>query len=280
MTPSANWPSSTGTGRATSSTPTIPWRPCSDAPPRRSPPGILTMISVASINAIDTGDGLVDARHRRRVRHQPRASRDPGVAAGRAGARRGVLPPSRRPRLRHEAVRGGGGREGLAVSRSCTRTRSCPTHFDRYKHTLGWNTAINKRQFGLPVDGVPVARATTATPTSPTTTGSRSPRAISRSSCTTAAARPTTRRGRGSPGAQDPAPGRPLHLGGAERRQPAEGAALRRATGRRRCARWRGCGAETMLAGHGLPIFGADRVRRRSPTPPSCSSRSRPRRWR
>jgi glyoxylase-like metal-dependent hydrolase (beta-lactamase superfamily II) len=27
-----------------------------------------------------------------------------------------------------------------------------PAHFDRYRRTRGWNTAINKRQFGLPVD--------------------------------------------------------------------------------------------------------------------------------
>ena len=28
-----------------------------------------------------------------------------------------------------------------------------PDHFRRYQRTAGWNTAINKRQFGLPVDG-------------------------------------------------------------------------------------------------------------------------------
>ena len=27
-----------------------------------------------------------------------------------------------------------------------------PDHFRRYERTLGWNTAINQRQFGLPVD--------------------------------------------------------------------------------------------------------------------------------
>ena len=61
--------------------------------------------------------------------------------------------------------------------------------------------------------------------------------------------------------ATDPAPGRPVHLGHPQRRQPPEGAALRRGSGRPRCAQMAGLGAEVMLAGHGLPIFGADRIR-------------------
>ena len=30
-----------------------------------------------------------------------------------------------------------------------------PDHFRRYERTLGWNTAINQRQFALPVDELP-----------------------------------------------------------------------------------------------------------------------------
>ena len=44
------------------------------------------------------------------------------------------------------------------------------TNFRRYERTLGWNTAINKRQFALPVDTVRVAGDATATRTSRTAT--------------------------------------------------------------------------------------------------------------
>ena len=155
-----------------------------------------------------------------------------------------------------------------------------PSHFDRYAHTLGWNTAINKRQFGLPVDGfhwpehyrypdVTYKDRLTFTRGRPHVRPAPRPRRDRRRDVDVGAR------------AQDPPPRRPVHLGRAERRQPAEGAALRLATGPPSLRQMAGLDAEILLAGHGLPIFGADRVARpRSPTPPSCSSHSRRRRSR
>jgi hypothetical protein len=77
-------------------------------------------------------------------------------------------PPPRGPCVRHEALRGSD-REGLAQPVVYAH-EDLPSHFDRYTHTLGWNTAINKRQFGLPVDGFR-GPSTTGIRTSRTRTG-------------------------------------------------------------------------------------------------------------
>jgi hypothetical protein len=81
------------------------------------------------------------------------------------------------------------------------------------------------------------------------------------------------------PGTQDPGARRPLHLGRAERRQPAEGAALLRRMGGRPShhvrARRRDDASRTRH-----PIFGRSASSRRSATRPSCWSPSRNRRSR
>ena len=72
---------------------------------------------------------------------------------------------------------------------------------------------------------------------SPTTTGCASMSVGSTSSCATIGARPTTTPGPGSRAPRDRHRRLP-HLGLPQRRQPAEGAALSRSSGRTRCARW------------------------------------------
>jgi alkyl sulfatase BDS1-like metallo-beta-lactamase superfamily hydrolase len=114
-------------------------------------PGVLTLISIASVNAIDSGEGLVmldtggefDAEHvfgevrrwrpeaplreavysHHHIDHIFGTARFEAEAAGRGWPRPTVYG--------HELV---------------------PDHFRRYERTTGWNTAINQRQFGLPVD--------------------------------------------------------------------------------------------------------------------------------
>jgi len=61
------------------------------------------------------------------------------------------------------------------------------------------------------------------------------------------------------PRTQGATPGRPVHLGASERRQPTEGQRYLSDWGaalRQRAA----LHPEILLAGHGLPIFGADRI--------------------
>ena len=132
--------------------------------------GVLCLKSIASVNALDTGDGLVmldtggefdiNTVHREIRGWRPDAPR----------ARRGVLPPPRGPRVRHEAVRGGSDREGLAAARRvCARRPAAAT-----------STATRTRSAGTPpsTSGSSVCRSTgssgpstTAIPTSRTRTG-------------------------------------------------------------------------------------------------------------
>ena len=74
-----------------------------------------------------------------------------------------------------------------------------PARFDRYILTAGYNGIINQRQFQMPNLSGP---RPTAIPTRPTATCSPSTWAAPRSSCTTAAVRPTTTPGRGCPTAR------------------------------------------------------------------------------
>ncbi len=113
--------------------------------------GVLYLKSVASVTAVDTGDGLLcldtggpyDAdivfQGVRRWRPDDRLALAVfshhhidhvfGTRRFEAEAReRGWTPPVV---YAHEAM---------------------PANFDRYERTLGWNTAINKRQFALPID--------------------------------------------------------------------------------------------------------------------------------
>ena len=221
--------------------------------------GVLCLKSIASVNAVDTGDGLVmlDTGGEFDIEH--RAPRDQRLAARRTRARRGLLPPPRGPRVRHEALRGGSDREGLAAARRvCARRpaeplRSVHAHARlEHGHQQAPVRAARRR--------VPVARALPLSRRhlqGPVDVHARRPHVPP-------APRPRRDRRRDmdmGARAQDRPPRRPLHLGGAERRQPAEGAALRLGLGRRRCRQMAGLEPELLLAGHGLPIFGADRVR-------------------
>ena len=114
-------------------------------------PGILTLISVASVNALDTGDGL--------------AMLDTGGAFDSDhvyDSVRGWRPeaPMRSAIYSHhhiDHVFGTRRFEAEAADRGWPQPvvyshEDLPDHFRRYERTLGWNTAINQRQFGLPID--------------------------------------------------------------------------------------------------------------------------------
>src|SRR5262249_37374902 len=113
--------------------------------------GLLVLKSIASVNVLDTGDGLVmldtgglfDADHVfdevRRWRPRARVAAAVyshhhidhvfGTLRFDPEAREGGWPA---PRVyAHDAVAG---------------------NFRRYERTLGWNTAINQRQFGIPIE--------------------------------------------------------------------------------------------------------------------------------
>ena len=114
--------------------------------------GVLVLKSLASVNAIDTGDGLVlldtggpfDTDHV----HE-------SVRAWRADT------PLREAVFSHhhiDHVFGTARFESEAAERGWPRPvvyghEAMLEHFDRYERTRGWNTAINQRQFGLPIEG-------------------------------------------------------------------------------------------------------------------------------
>ena len=152
-----------------------------------------------------------------------------------------------------------GGREPRAgPRREVIAHHALPARFDRYIFTAGYNTIINRRQFGFTdlqlADRVPLPR-----PDLPRHAWtSRS--AASTSRCATRRARPTT----------TPSPGSPTP-GCCAAATSSSGPRPTRAT-RRRCSATRGSGpprsgacsqleAEFLLPGHGFPVIGADRVR-------------------
>ena len=216
------------------------------------------MISVASVNAIDTGDGLAmldtggqfDIDHVfDQVRGGGRRRRCGPPCTATTTSTTSSAPAASRPR------RPSGGWPPPVVYAH----EDLPDHFRRYERTLGWNTAINQRQFALPVD-------TFAWPAD-----YRYPDVTYRDHLTFTQGGLTFElhhaRGETDDATWTFVPElKALHPGDLfiwavpERRQPAEGAALRQRLGGG-AAEMAGCGAEMMLCGHGLPIFGADRVR-------------------
>ena len=197
--------------------------------------GVLYVKSVASITAIDTGDGLVlldtggpfDAQH---IFDVVRAWRPGGEGRGRLAA--AVFSHHH---IDHVFGTGLFQAEAAAEgwpSPTVYGHEDMPADFHRYRRTVGWNTAINQRQFGLPVSAWEFP------------SDFRDPDVTYREQLTfrqgdlafelhhslrrdrrrhvDLAARP-----------QDPACRRPVHLGRAQRRQPAEGPALRRGVGGR-----------------------------------------------
>lgn len=112
-------------------------------------PGLLVYKGIASANTIDTGDGLVmldtgTAQDTAPLHAQVRAWRPEAPLAAAVYSHHhvdhifGTAPFEAEARER-------GQRAPTVYAHS-----GIPTAFDRYKKTLGWNTAINLRQFALP----------------------------------------------------------------------------------------------------------------------------------
>lgn len=115
-------------------------------------PGLLILKSIAAVNVLDTGDGLVmldtggnfDADH---VFEQVRGWRPETPVAAAVYSHHHI-----------DHVFGTVRFDAEAQARSWPRPRvyaheDLPPNFRRYERTVGWNTAINQRQFGLPVSG-------------------------------------------------------------------------------------------------------------------------------
>ena len=179
------------------------------------------------------------ARHGRPPRHRPRSSRRSGVATRCTASRRRSTPTttsttsSGRSASRPKRPTAAGRTPRLRPRGSCRSTSTATSE------TLGWNTRDQHAPVRPPRRALRLARPLPL----PRRHLRRPPRpsaaATSPSSSTTPAARPTTPPGPGCPSAGS-SPRRPRHLGGAERRQPPEGAALRRRVGRRAARRWPG----------------------------------------
>lgn len=224
--------------------------------------GVLYVKSVASITAIDTGDGLVlldtggpfDAQH---IFDVVRAWR-PGDAG------RGRLAAAVFSHHHIDHVFGTGLFQAEAASEGWPSPtvyghEDMPADFHRYRRTVGWNTAINQRQFGLPVTAWEFP------------SDFRDPDVTYREQL-------TFRQGdlafelHHSLGETDDATWtwlpdrRILHAGdlfiwavpNAGNPQKVQRYAGEWAAALREMA---GLGAEVLLAGHGLPIFGGDRIR-------------------
>lgn len=113
--------------------------------------GLLYVKSVASANTLDTGDGLVmldtgGAFDATLLHEQVRRWRPDAPLAAAVFSHHHI-----------DHIFGTIPFEAEAAERGWPRPvvyghREMPAHFDRYLATLGWNAAINQRQFGLPVD--------------------------------------------------------------------------------------------------------------------------------
>ncbi len=112
-------------------------------------PGLLVYKGIASANTIDTGDGLVmldtgTAQDTAPLHAQVRAWRPEAPLAAAVYSHHhvdhifGTAPFEAEARERGQRAPAVYAHSGI------------PTAFDRYKKTLGWNTAINLRQFALP----------------------------------------------------------------------------------------------------------------------------------
>jgi len=113
--------------------------------------GVLYLKSVASVTAIDSGDGLVfldtggpfDANI---VFDGVRRWRPDDPMAVAVFSHHHIDHVFGTARFESEAQERGWARPEVYGHELMA------SHFDRYQRTLGWNTAINKRQFGLPID--------------------------------------------------------------------------------------------------------------------------------
>lgn len=128
-----------------------PVRPTADRQAEEIADGVLYMKSIASVTALDTGDGLVmldtGGFFDRDVVYD-------GVREWRPDAR---LADAVYSHHHVDHVFGTARFEAEAAQRGWAAPTvyghaAMPDHFRRYQRTAGWNAAINKRQFGLPVD--------------------------------------------------------------------------------------------------------------------------------
>lgn len=116
-------------------------------------PGVLTLISVSSISAIDTGDGLVlldtggafDVDH---VYNEVRRWRPAAPLRAAIYSHHHVDHIFGTARFEAEAAA-----RGWAPPTVYSHA-GVPEHLRRYERTRGWNTAINQRQLGLPPQGL------------------------------------------------------------------------------------------------------------------------------
>ncbi len=235
-----------------------PVRPIADRVTEEISDGVLYLKSLASVTAVDTGDGLV------MLDTGGVFDRDvvfDGVRAWRPGSRLAAAVYSHH---HVDHVFGTARFEEEARSRQWPGPTvyghaAVPDHFRRYQHTPGWNAAINMRQFALPVDGF----------TWPTEY--RFPDVTYQDRLTFRQGDLTFELHHGR-GETDDATWtwiperRLLHPGdlfiyavpNAGNPQKVQRYLSDWATALRQMA---GLGAEIMLSGHGLPIFGADRIR-------------------
>jgi alkyl sulfatase BDS1-like metallo-beta-lactamase superfamily hydrolase len=109
---------------------------------------LLVYIGIASANTLDTGDGLVmlDTGHQLDVQslhEQVRAWRPASPLAAAVYSHHHVDHVFGTQRFEEEAAANGWAQPTVYAH------EELPRHFDRYLHTLGWNRAINMRQFGI-----------------------------------------------------------------------------------------------------------------------------------
>lgn len=114
-------------------------------------PGVLTMISIASVNALDTGDGLAMLDTGGRF--------DSDIVYDNVRAWRPNDPLRAAIYSHHHVdhIYGTTRFEAEAAERKWPGPvvyghEAIPENFRRYDYTNGWNAAINKRQFAVPVD--------------------------------------------------------------------------------------------------------------------------------
>lgn len=115
-------------------------------------PGLLTLKSIASVNAFDTGDGLVmldtgGVFDRQTVHDAVRAWRPTAPLAAAVYSHHHI-----------DHVLGTALFEAEAADKGWPRPvvyahEDVPAHFRRYEKTVGWNTAINRRQFAIDIEG-------------------------------------------------------------------------------------------------------------------------------
>ena len=240
-------------------------------------PGLAFVDAFANSSAVDTDDGLVvvdtsGVFHAKSVHETMRRwSREPA-------RHRDLHARPHRPRLRRRPLRGGSPDQRVGTAARRSRTSSSRNASTATSLTAGYNAVINQRQFKAPGLRWPIEyRYPDETYRRPTRARRRR-RALR--AATTPAARPTTRTWVWAPDAQGAVHRRPVHLGVAELRQPAEGAALRARLGARvpqdGRARRPTCCSPVTASRSSAPTACA----RRSPKAPSCSSRSSSRRSR